>query len=60
LSGYWCIVFDIYYDKPWGASSDVAQNIRNEYQYGEGERANNMRREHEKRECTCDDKRYLT
>lgn len=30
-------VSDKYYDKPWGASSDVAEDIRNEYCCGEGE-----------------------
>lgn len=30
-------VSDKYYDKPWGASSDVAEDIRNEYRCGEGE-----------------------
>jgi hypothetical protein len=31
------MISDIYYDKPWGASSSDAGNINNEYQYEEGE-----------------------
>jgi hypothetical protein len=29
-------ISDICYDKPWGASSDVASDISSEYRYGEG------------------------
>ena len=31
-------VSDKYYDKPWGASSDIAEDMRNEYRCGEGEK----------------------
>jgi hypothetical protein len=34
------MISDIYYDKPWGfeLSSNIANDIRNEYRCGEGER----------------------
>jgi hypothetical protein len=33
------MISDIYYDKPWGIelSSNAAEDIRNEYRFGEGE-----------------------
>jgi len=37
LQPFWSIISDIYYDKPWGASSNIADDIRNEYRYGEWE-----------------------
>jgi hypothetical protein len=30
------MISDIYYDRPWELSSKVPEDIRNEYQYGEG------------------------
>jgi hypothetical protein len=30
------MISDIYYDRPWEMSSKVPEDIRNEYQYGEG------------------------
>jgi hypothetical protein len=31
------MISDIYYDKPWGASSNAPRDIRNESRHGEGE-----------------------
>ncbi|MDQ3977282.1 MAG: hypothetical protein M3264_12225 [Thermoproteota archaeon] len=31
------MILDICYDKPWGASSGVARDIRSESRHGEGE-----------------------
>jgi hypothetical protein len=31
------VVSDKYYDKPWGASSDIAEDMKNEYRCGRRE-----------------------
>jgi hypothetical protein len=36
------MISDIYYDKPWGASSNAPRDIRNESRHGEGESYSGM------------------